>query len=93
MPKNCNFTGKLREVGLRSPKQRIKIIKVMYNREKNWHLTINKIERQLPHTCAIVTKVWNAVVKKRKDILKTLSDYFVILLIITGVLFLSNIIY
>ena len=36
MPKNCNFIEKLREVGLRPTKQRVKMCEVLYNREKTF---------------------------------------------------------
>ncbi|MDC0651691.1 hypothetical protein OAP55_00365 [Alphaproteobacteria bacterium] len=55
--------------------------------------TINKIERQLPHTCPLVPKGGSATVKKRRDILKTIIYYLGILLLIAGAVFLSNIIY
>ena len=55
--------------------------------------TINKIEKQLPHTCPLVPKGGSATVKKRQDILKSIIYYFGILILITGAVFLSNIIY
>ena len=53
--------------------------------------TINKIEKQLPHTCPLVPKDGNAKVKKRKDIVKTIIYYLGILFIIAAAVFLSNI--
>ena len=47
MPKNCNFIEKLREVGLRPTKQRIKICEVLYNREKTFHFTINDLVKMI----------------------------------------------
>ena len=47
MPKNCNFIEKLREVGLRPTKQRIKMCEVLYNREKTFHFTINDLAKML----------------------------------------------
>ena len=43
MPKNCNFIEKLREVGLRPTKQRVKMCEVLFNREKTFHFTINDL--------------------------------------------------
>ena len=43
MPKNCNFIEKLREVGLRPTKQRIKICEVLFNKETTFHFTINDL--------------------------------------------------
>ena len=43
MAKNCNFIEKLREVGLRPTKQRIKMCEVLFNREKTFHFTINDL--------------------------------------------------
>ena len=47
MPKNCNFIEKLREVGLRPTKQRVKMGEVLYNREKTFHFTINDLVKLL----------------------------------------------
>ena len=47
MPKNCNFIEKLREVGLRPTKQRVKMCEVLYNREKTFHFTINELVKLL----------------------------------------------
>ena len=47
MSKNCNFIEKLREVGLRPTKQRIKICKILYNREKTFHFTINDLVKMI----------------------------------------------
>ncbi len=47
MPKNCNFIEKLREVGLRPTKQRVKMCEVLYNREKTFHFTINDLAKIL----------------------------------------------
>ena len=47
MSKNCNFIEKLREVGLRPTKQRIKICEVLYSREKTFHFTINDLVKLL----------------------------------------------
>ncbi len=55
--------------------------------------TIKKIEKQLPHTCPLVPRGGSAVVKKRKDLLKTVAYYFGILIILAIAVFLSNIVY
>ena len=47
MPKNCNFIEKLREVGLRPTKQRVKMCEVLYNIEKTFHFTINDLVKLL----------------------------------------------
>ena len=47
MPKNRNFIEKLREVGLRPTKQRIKMCGVLYNREKTFHFTINDLVKMI----------------------------------------------
>ena len=47
MPKNCNFIEKLREVGLRPTKQRVKMCEVLYNRETTFHFTINDLVKLL----------------------------------------------
>ena len=55
--------------------------------------TIKKIEKQLPHTCPLVPKSGNAVVKKKKDYFKTLLYYLSILLLLAVAVFISNIVY
>ena len=47
MTKNCNFIEKLREVGLRPTKQRVKMCEVLYNREKTFHFTINDLAKKI----------------------------------------------
>ena len=47
MAKNCNFIEKLREVGLRPTKQRVKMCEVLYNREKTFHFTINDLVKMI----------------------------------------------
>ena len=47
MPKTFNFIEKLREVGLRPTKQRVKMCEVLYNREKTFHFTINDLVKLL----------------------------------------------
>ena len=55
--------------------------------------TINKIERQLPHTCPLVPKEGSSTVKHKKDIFKTILFYTGILALVSASVFLSNIIY
>ena len=55
--------------------------------------TIRKIEKQLPHTCPLVPKGESTVVRKRKDLFKTIVYYFGILLLLAVAVFLSNIVY
>ena len=47
MQKNCNFIEKLRELGLRPTKQRVKMCEVLFNREKTFHFTINDLAKML----------------------------------------------
>ena len=47
MEKNCNFIEKLREVGLRPTKQRIKMCDVLYSREKTFQFTINDLVKMI----------------------------------------------
>ncbi len=47
MLKNCNFIEKLREIGLRPTKQRVKICEVLFNREKTFHFTINDLVKMI----------------------------------------------
>ena len=45
MKKNCNFVNKLREIGLRPTKQRVKICELLFLREKTFHFTINDLTK------------------------------------------------
>ena len=47
MAKNCNFIEKLRELGLRPTKQRVKICEALFNREKTFHFTINDLVKMI----------------------------------------------
>ena len=47
MVKNCNFVEKLRDLGLRSTKQRVKMCEVLFNREKTFHFTINDLVKMI----------------------------------------------
>ena len=47
MAKNCNFIEKLRELGLRPTKQRVKMCELLFNREKTFHFTINDLVKMI----------------------------------------------
>ena len=49
MAKNRNFIEKLRELGLRPTKQRVKICELLFNREKTFHFTINDLVKMISH--------------------------------------------
>ena len=77
MEKNCNFIDKLRETGLRPTRQRVKICKLLYNRETTFHFTINdlvkKISEEVDEKISLAT-VYNTVhALKTKGYLKEIS--------------------
>ena len=47
MKKNCNFIDKLREIGLRPTKQRVKICELLFSREKTFHFTIKDLVKKI----------------------------------------------
>jgi Fur family transcriptional regulator, iron response regulator len=47
MKKDSDFINKLREIGLRPTKQRVKICEILFNREKTFHFTINDLVRKI----------------------------------------------
>ncbi|MDC3226031.1 transcriptional repressor [Candidatus Pelagibacter sp.] len=47
MKKNCNFINKLRKIGLRPTKQRVKICELLFSREKTFHFTINDLAKKI----------------------------------------------
>ena len=47
MNNNNNFIEKLRSAGLRPTKQRIKICKVLFDRNKTFHFTISDLKKLL----------------------------------------------
>ena len=47
MENNCVFIEKLRSSGLRPTKQRIKICKLLFDRKKTFHFTINDLSKTL----------------------------------------------
>ena len=77
MAKNCNFIDKLRETGLRPTRQRVKICKLLYNRETTFNFTINdlvkKISEEVEEKISLAT-VYNTVhALKTKGYLKEIS--------------------
>ncbi len=77
MPKNCNFIEKLRELGLRPTKQRVKICEALFNREKTFHFTINDlvkmISQEMNEKISVAT-VYNTVhAFEKKGYLKQIS--------------------
>ena len=77
MVKNCNFIEKLRELGLRPTKQRVKICEVLFNREKTFHFTINDlvkmISKEMSEKISLAT-VYNTVHSfEKKGYLKQIS--------------------
>ena len=77
MVKNRNFIEKLRELGLRPTKQRVKICEVLFNREKTFHFTINDlvkiISEKMNENISLAT-VYNTVsVFEKKGYLKEIS--------------------
>ena len=47
MKKDSNFIYKLREIGLRPTKQRVKICELLFLREKTFHFTINDLAKKI----------------------------------------------
>jgi len=70
MNNNNNFIDKLRSVGLRPTKQRIKICKVLFDRKKTFHFTISDLKKLLKQKIdqkisqATVYNTVNALTKK-----------------------------
>ena len=77
MAKNCNFIEKLRDLGLRPTKQRVKICEALFNREKTFHFTINDlvkmISQEMNEKISLAT-VYNTVhAFEKKGYLKQIS--------------------
>ena len=77
MKKDSNFIDKLREIGLRHTKQRVKICELLFLREKTFHFTINdlakKISDEMNEKISLAT-VYNTVhAFKDKGYLKEIS--------------------
>ncbi|WP_435096880.1 Fur family transcriptional regulator [Candidatus Pelagibacter bacterium nBUS_27] len=47
MKKDCNFINKLRKIGLRPTKQRVKICELLFLRDKTFHFTINDLVKKI----------------------------------------------
>ena len=77
MAKNCNFIEKLRELGLRPTKQRVKMCEDLFNREKTFHFTINDLAKILSEKMGekiSLATVYNTVhALERKGYLKEIS--------------------
>ena len=77
MKKNSDYISKLREIGLRPTKQRVKICEILFNREKTFHFTINdlvkKISEEMNEKISLAT-VYNTVhAFQKKNYLKEIS--------------------
>ncbi len=77
MSKNYDFIEKLRELGLRPTKQRVKICEVLFHREKTFHFTINDlvkmISQEMNEKISLAT-VYNTVhAFEKKGYLKQIS--------------------
>ena len=77
MKKDCNFINKLREIGLRPTKQRVKICELLFLRDKTFHFTINdlvkKISNEMNEKISLAT-VYNTVhVFQKKGHLKEIA--------------------
>ena len=77
MVKNCNFVEKLRDLGLRPTKQRVKMCEVLFNRETTFHFTINDlvkmISEEMNEKISLAT-VYNTVhAFKKKGYLKEIT--------------------
>ena len=64
MTNNSIFINKLREIGLRPTKQRVKICELLFLREKTFHFTINdlikKISKEMTQKISVAT-VYNTI--------------------------------
>ena len=77
MKKDTNVINKLREIGLRPTKQRVKICELLFLREKTFHFTINelvkKISNEMNEKISLAT-VYNTVHSfKKKGYLKEIA--------------------
>ena len=77
MDNNSTFIEKLRSSGLRPTKQRIKICKLLFDREKTFHFTINELNEillgQLGKKISLAT-IYNTIHSfKEKGYLKEIS--------------------
>ncbi len=77
MSNNTDFVDKLREIGLRPTKQRVKICELLFLRDKTFHFTINdlakKISDEMNEKISLAT-VYNTVhAFKKKGYLKEIA--------------------
>ena len=70
-----------------------KLINELANKNEISDKSIKKIERNLPHTCPLVPKEGQTIIKRKKQFLKTTVYYIGLLFLITLAVFASNIIY
>ena len=64
MKKDSNFINKLREIGLRPTKQRIKICELLFLKDKTFHFTINDLVKKISdemHEKISLATVYNTV--------------------------------
>ena len=77
MENNCIFIEKLRSSGLRPTKQRIRICKLLFDRKKTFHFTINNLSKILKKDkCEKISlaTIYNTVHSfKKKGYLKEIS--------------------
>jgi len=77
MENNSIFIGKLRSSGLRPTKQRIEICKLLFDREKTFHFTINDLFKILKNKSSkkvSLATIYNTVHSfKKKGYLKEIS--------------------
>ena len=77
MDNNSTFIEKLRSSGLRPTKQRIKICKLLFDREKTFHFTINDLSKILQKKTSkkvSLATIYNTVHSfKKKGYLKEIS--------------------
>ena len=77
MNNNTSFEEKLRNIGLRPTLQRIQICKVLFNREKTFHFTVNNLSKIISNKFnkkISLATVYNTVhALKKKGYLKEIS--------------------
>ena len=77
MNNNTTFEEKLRNIGLRPTLQRIQICKVLFNREKTFHFTVNNLSKMILdkfNKKISLATVYNTVhALKKKGYLKEIS--------------------
>ena len=77
MNNNTSFEEKLRNIGLRPTLQRIEICKVLFNREKTFHFTVNNLSKMILdkfNKKISLATVYNTVhALKKKGYLKEIS--------------------